>query len=93
MNDATETLSIKALTFIASREDLLDLFIDACGITVNDLYENAEAPEVWAALLDFILSTDVILFDFCDSTEYTSQDIWRARNDLPGAPSDQMIST
>lgn len=92
MNDATETLSIKALTFIATREDLLDLFVDACGISMNELYEHADTPEVWAALLDFILSSDVILFDFCDSHEYTSQDVWRARNELPGAPVDSMSS-
>ncbi len=93
MNDATEILSIKALTFIAEREDLLDLFVDACGISLEELYEHADQPEAWAALLDFILSMDEISMDFCDTYQYTQQDLWRARNDLPGAPASELIST
>jgi hypothetical protein len=86
MNDATETLSIKALTFLAEREDILDLFVDSSGISLEELYEIADQPEVWAAILDFILSMDEIVLDFCDTAQCTQQDLWRARNDLPGAP-------
>lgn len=93
MNDATELLSIKALTFVAQREDLLDLFLDACGIGVEDLYEFADQPETWGAMLDFIMSMDEIMIDFCDTTEYTEQDVWRARNDLPGSPAAVETST
>lgn len=93
MNDATETLAIKALTFIAEREDLLDMFVDACGISLEELYEIADQPEAWAAMLDFILSMDEIVLDFCDMSNYTMQDIWRARNDLPGAPANNQMST
>jgi hypothetical protein len=93
MNDATETLSIKALTFIVEREDLLEIFVDACGVSLNELYEEADRPETWAAMLDFILSMDEIILDFCDATQYTLQDLWRARTDLPGAPANNFTST
>lgn len=86
MNDATELLSIKALTFLAEREDILDLFVSSCGISLEELYEYADQPEAWAAILDFFLSADELITDFCDSTGYRPQDLWRARNDLPGAP-------
>jgi|GEM_PF-6553587 len=90
MNDATELLSIKALTFLAEREDILDLFVDASGVSLAELYEVADQPEAWAGILDFILSTDEIILDFCDSAPCTLQDLWRARNDLPGAPAASM---
>lgn len=86
MNDATELLSIKALTFLAEREDILDLFVSSCGISLEELYEHADNPEAWAAVLDFLLSADELIMDFCDSAEFRPQDLWRARNDLPGAP-------
>lgn len=90
MNDATELLSIKALTFLAEREDMLDLFVQTCGISPEELYEAADQPEAWAAILDFILSADEIIVDFCDTAQCTMQELWRARNDLPGAPSASM---
>lgn len=93
MNDATEKLSIKALTFIAEREDLLDLFVLTAGISLEELYNQADEAETWAAILDYILSTDEIIIDFCDATHYSIQDLWRARNNLPGSPATACIST
>lgn len=92
MNDATETLSIKALSFIAEREDLLEGFLIASGMGAHDLYDQADTEEAWAAMLDYILSADEIITDFCDETSYTVQDLWRARNNLPGAPSSACMS-
>jgi hypothetical protein len=86
MYDATETLSIKALSFLAEREDILDLFVASCGVSLEELYEEADQPETWAAILDFILSMDELVMDFCDTAQCTPQELWRARNDLPGSP-------
>jgi hypothetical protein len=91
MNDATETLSIKALTFIAEREDLLDNFVLTSGTALQDLYETADQPETWAAILDYVLSADEILIDFCEFSKYHVQDVWRARGYLPGAPASDMV--
>ena len=92
MNDATETLSIKALSFIAEREDLLDIFVHSTGLSLQELYEQADEEETWAAILDYILSTDDIVIDFCDLTKYSVQDLWRARNNLPGSPATTCIT-
>ena len=92
MDDATEILSIKALSFIAEREDLLDNFILSNGISLEELYNQADELETWAAIIDYILSMDELILDFCDMTEYSLQDIWRARNNLPGSPATACIS-
>lgn len=69
---------------MAQEEDLLSTFFQSSGLGVDDLREQIHAPETQGALLDFLLSDDKTLLAFCQAYEHTPEDIWRARQKLPG---------
>ncbi len=84
IDDHTQTIALQAFTFIAEREDILTRFLGQSGVCLEDLRTSLLKPETLAAVLDFLLQEDKMLLDFCETQETTPENIWRARNQLPG---------
>jgi hypothetical protein len=79
-----ETLALRALTWMASDEDILARFLGASGAAPGDLAPGATDPRFLGAVLDFVLTDDSLVIAFCDAAGYPYQAPMAARAALPG---------
>ncbi len=82
--DTAETIGLKALGFLAETPDGLSRLLDISGIDVATLRSRAAEPEVLGAVLDFLLTDDALVQDFCKGESLDVRDVHRARHALPG---------
>lgn len=82
--ESAETLSLEALAFIASDEDHLGALLAQCGWTLEDLREQISSPTVLAGILEFLLSDERRLLDFCEQSGRPPEQPAQARRALPG---------
>jgi uncharacterized protein DUF3572 len=83
-NEAAETVALKALAHIAADADTLMRFLTISGLEVGDLRRRAGEPELLAAVLDFVLSDDVISQSFAVAEGVSAETLHAARRSLPG---------
>ena len=81
---AAETLALKALGFLANSPGALERFAEATGIGSKEMRTRAAEPEFLAAIVDFLLSEEERLKEFCHSESLDSRDVHLARYALPG---------
>lgn len=79
-----ETIALRALGYIASREDLADVFVNASGVNADHLPQMAKDPEFLAAVLDFLLMDDSWVTGFAEAEGMAPEEVMRARAGLPG---------
>lgn len=91
-SDNAQIIALQAVDFIARHQKMLDLFLLNTGLVLTDLLANLEKTETFAAVLDWLLQNEPSLLMFCAEVEMTPDLIWRARNQLPGAPVQQYQS-
>jgi hypothetical protein len=84
-SDEAEVLALKALTWLAQLPEELDRFGTLTGVTLEDLRQRADDPEILAAVLDFLLADDSRLTGFCDAETTDPRALHAARRALPGA--------
>ena len=84
--EIAQTISIQAIGFIAAQEDILNQLLGSSGLALADLKTGLQNPEILAAVLDWLLQNEKILLLFCEEFEVIPDLIWRSRNQLPGAP-------
>ncbi len=63
--EEAEIIALKALTFLAADTELMDRFAALSGVAPNDIVERAGDGEMLAGVLDFLLSDEAVLTDFC----------------------------
>ena len=80
-----EILALKALAFLAHSEEDLDRFVTLSGVSPADLRAQADQPEILAAVLDFILSDDARVTEFCAEAAIDPRELHAARRAVPGA--------
>ncbi|ARO14162.1 hypothetical protein BVG79_00810 [Ketogulonicigenium robustum] len=66
-SDAAETVGLKALTWLATQDDILMTFLSATGASLSDLRTGAQQPEFLAAVLGFLGNDDEWVRAFCDA--------------------------
>lgn len=63
-----ETVALSALAWIASTDDLLDVFLGATGLSADELPGLAHRPGTLASVLEFLTMDDAWVVAFCDAT-------------------------
>jgi hypothetical protein len=88
--DRAEIIAINCLSFIASDEKHLTIYLNLCGLDLNTLRVNVTHPgkmnETFAGVLDFLMGNENLLLEFAESYSLDPLDIGRARRFFPGAP-------
>ena len=84
-DSAAETLALKGLAYLAGDGDALVRFLTQSGLELEDLRARAGTSELLAAVLDFLLSDDALLTEFCAAYAVKPQAVHAARRALPGS--------
>ena len=79
-----ETIGLQGLAFLAKHEELLTQFVSQSGLSLKELKDRAQDPELLGGVLDLILEDDKVLLDFCNLADTSPATIIKARSVLPG---------
>lgn len=82
--DSAETIALQALGWVLGPSDLAEVFLGASGIAPQELRRRPDAPEVLAAVLDFVLMDDAWVMAFSAEAGLPPEAVARARAALPG---------
>ena len=82
---AAEIIALKGLTFLANSDGPLDRFMTLTGTGPADLRARAGEPEFLAAVMDFLMSDEALLTNFCENAAIDPRELQMARQALPGA--------
>jgi hypothetical protein len=83
--ERAEQIALSALTWLASKEDLLPVFLGSSGANAEDIAAQAENPAFLGSVLDFVTMDDAWVIEFCDSNGVKYEEPLTARYSLPGA--------
>ena len=83
-SEQAEILALQALTFLAADTEIMDRFAALSGLAPNDIIARANEAEMLAGVLDFMLSDETVLTDFCAANDLDREHPARARQTLPG---------
>lgn len=84
--DAAESLTLRAIAWLATDDGRLARLLALSGATPDDLRSRIHDPAFLAGVLDMILSDEPMLLDLAASLELDPQTLVVARYALPGAP-------
>jgi hypothetical protein len=79
-----QILALKGLGFLANSEGALARFSELSGAGENELRERTGEPEFLTAVVDFLLSDEQLLTQFCEDESIDARDIHLARHVLAG---------
>lgn len=79
-----EIVALQALSWLASEEDLLPVFLGTTGASIEDLRERAADADFLGSVLDFLMNDDAWVMRFCDSVNLSYETPMHARAALPG---------
>lgn len=77
-------IAIKALAYLASDTDRLGRFLAATGISPEEIRAKAEDLNLLAGILDFLLSDEAMVIEFCQTLDLPPEAPAQARIQLPG---------
>ncbi len=79
-----EILALQALAYLARNEKYLSRFLSLTGTDLGTLQAIAQDRETLANVLDFMLSDERLLLEWCEADQLDPQAIGPARRQLPG---------
>ncbi len=82
--DSAEALSLQALAHIIAEPTLCRRFLDLTGITPDDLRASVDDAAFLGSVLDFLLSHEKDLLEFCSASNIDPKLPARARAQLLG---------
>lgn len=82
--ESAENLALRALAWLAARDEPLGAFLAQGGMDLAELRDRASDPELLGAVLDFLLSDEELLLQFCADAGVSPEVPLRARTGLPG---------
>ena len=83
--EQAEMLAITILTFIAAEQPVMEAFLAQTGLSREDIASNASDAEFLGGVIDFLLSDETTLLDFCQANDVDPELPAKARYALPGA--------
>jgi len=84
IQEQAETIALQALAYLAQNQELLDRFLQASGLSLQEVRSHFQEPEFLGGVLDVILKDDKILLDFCNTISISPETLIHARRGLPG---------
>jgi len=78
--DRAETLALDGLAFLAGSPDRIGQFLKNSGLDAAELRRRAADPDILRAVLDFLLSDDSLVADFCRSEGLEPRDLHMANH-------------
>jgi Protein of unknown function (DUF3572) len=82
--DRATTLALEALAFLAADSDAFGRFANLTGLDPTSARARAGEPEFLASVLDFLLSDEALLLDFCADGSTDPHRVHLARHALGG---------
>jgi len=82
--DQAQVLALKALGWMGAQDEILSGFLGASGMDVDTLKQSAGQSETLLAILDYLLSQDTWVRDFCQDEDVDPEAPMMARAALPG---------
>jgi hypothetical protein len=82
--ERAETIGLDGLAFLAGLPDWLERFLCLSGLETRALRERASDTDFLRAVLDFLLTEDVLVTDFCKQQSLDARDIHMAHRVLGG---------
>ncbi|MEO8242842.1 MAG: DUF3572 domain-containing protein [bacterium] len=79
-----ETLAAQAFSWVAEDVDRLNAFMVMTGAAPADLVRSVSSPAFLGTVLDYILTEDALVKDFCDARGFPYTAPMQARGLLPG---------
>lgn len=77
-------MAFQLLTFVVSDEELVNGLQMETGLSLGDLRDRAQDPNLHAGLFDYILQNEPLLMRFAAAADCKPESIMRARMTLPG---------
>lgn len=87
-SEEAEIIALKVLGFLAVEPDRLHRFMDLSGLDVTAIRASAGDPAFLGALLDHVLSDQILLLIFAEENGLKPERIVQLRRKLPGAALD-----
>lgn len=82
--EGAEIIAFGALAYLAADQERLERFLSASGADAGLLRDIAGNRDLMVAILDFLLSNEGLLLEFCDGDGTRPKDVHRARYLLGG---------
>ena len=79
-----EILALQALAYLARNEKYLSRFLSLTGTDLGTLQAIAQDRETLANVLDFMLSDERLLLEWCEADQLHPHAVATARRQLPG---------
>ena len=83
----TETVAIKALSFLAGRPEELGRFLALTGVDPSSLRHSAVDPDFLGGVLDFLLQDEPLMLVFAEAEGIAPEAVAKARHRLDPTPS------
>ncbi len=80
--ERAEMIAINGLAYLAGSTGQLDKFLSLTGIDAAALRQEAGNPNVLRAILDFLLTDDELVGEFCREQELEARDVHLALHTL-----------
>jgi hypothetical protein len=82
--EGAEILALQALGWLAGDQDRLSRFLALTGLDPATLRALADSRDTARAVMDFLLSDEELLLDFCEIAQIRPQDfpVYRRRLDI-----------
>lgn len=82
--ERAEILALEALAWLAGQPDAIAKFLTMSGLEVSDMRGAVSDPGLQTSVLDFILTNESLLQDFCQSASLKPEAVHTARYRLGG---------
>jgi len=82
--DFAETIGYQAVAYILDDHRRLDHLMRETGLGINDFQDLERSQETLAGILDFLLSYEDLLLDFCETYNLQPDVPMKVRRQFPG---------
>jgi len=83
--ERAETIGLDGLAFLAAMPEGFERFLRFSGLEIPVLRERASDPDYLRAVLDFLLTEDALVTDFCKGHGLDPRDLHIAQRILDGS--------